>query len=369
MHCQTSQTTRHNHGLALILIVVLIWVASSFVVQDILTSNGSAFFITYFANSLFVVNLPLYLCFGGFKCANSQVGWGDTLLPQAPSKSQTLFDKEIAIAALKVAPLWFIANFLYNFSLSLTSVTSNTILSAFSGAFTFCLAMSFGQEQYSHSKTSGILFSLAGAVLTTVGDTEPAPHAGNLSVHVKAPFDSINSVSPSSASESFSGSFVGDAVCLAAAFFYAAYTTSIMRYLPSARRSDVMKFFGFIGLFNLVFLTPVVFILDAIGLETLSGFSGKALALTAAKGLFDNVLSDALWAISMKWTSPTTATVGLALTIPFSIIASYFLNHALPSVAAVIGAIMMIMGFILTSISIEHVCQRKPDMVLDLNSS
>ena len=82
-----------------------------------------------------------------------------------------LWDKPIFIAATRVAPLWFTANFLYNYSLSMTSVTSNTVLSATSGLFTFAISVYMGQDFFSYWKVAGVLASVAGATLTAVADT------------------------------------------------------------------------------------------------------------------------------------------------------------------------------------------------------
>ena len=52
--------SQFQKGIGLLVLVALIWVVSSFVVQDILTEQGfgRAFFLTFLANSLFSVNIP-----------------------------------------------------------------------------------------------------------------------------------------------------------------------------------------------------------------------------------------------------------------------------------------------------------------------
>ena len=47
-------------GLALIACVAVIWVIASFAVQSVEASGVPAFLLTYIANILFVVYLPLY---------------------------------------------------------------------------------------------------------------------------------------------------------------------------------------------------------------------------------------------------------------------------------------------------------------------
>lgn len=58
--------------------------------------------------------------------------------------------------------LWFAAQFLFNQSLSLTSVTSNTILSSTSSLFTFALSMAFLKEPYSAAKMASIAACIGG---------------------------------------------------------------------------------------------------------------------------------------------------------------------------------------------------------------
>ena len=106
-----------------------------------------------------------------------------------------------------------------------------------------------------------------------------------------------------------------------------------------------LLFFGYLGTIGFACCTPIVLILNATKIEDLSLVSSRALVLITAKGLFDNVLSDGLWAIAMKWTSPTVATLGLALTIPFSIVGAMLLGDGLPTPVATFGALVMLVGF------------------------
>ena len=71
---------------------------------------------------------------------------------------------------------------------------------------------------------------------------------------------------------------------------------------------------------NVVVLTPAVFALDLIGLESLQEQTWISLGMTCIKGMFDNVLSDVLWAWAIMLTSPTVATVGLSLTVPAAVL-------------------------------------------------
>ena len=347
---QLMARQQYVSGLGLLLIVVLIWTVSSFVVQDILSESGArAFFITYFANSLFMLQLPIVFTWRYFRkvpvTASTPLDY--TSLDNASSRRNCrniiygMYDWPTLRAALIVCPLWFAANGLYNLSLAHTSVTSNTIISATSGMFTFAFAVRAGSEQFSWWKIIGVVCSMGGTFLTALADSARV---------FRAPVSALSPSSSSSSSHStmITNSLVGDIICLFAAVFYGMYTTAIHTHLPSVDKTSL--FFGYLGTIGFACCTPIVLILNATKIEDLSLVSSRALVLIAAKGLFDNVFSDALWAIAMKWTSPTVATLGLALTIPFSIVGAMLLGDGLPTPVATFGALVMLVGFFCVNI-------------------
>ena len=63
---------------------------------------------------------------------------------------------------LQVAPLWFLAQWTFNLSLSRTSVTSNTILSSTSSLFTFGASCLFLRERFTAPKLAFIVTCIAG---------------------------------------------------------------------------------------------------------------------------------------------------------------------------------------------------------------
>jgi solute carrier family 35 protein F5 len=120
---------------------------------------------------------------------------------------------------------------------------------------------------------------------------------------------------------------LGVSLCLGSALLYGVYTVLIGQVTPSDEGVfNIRVMFGFVGLFNLVLLAPVIGILHATGTEDLSGLSWNILGLIVIKGLFDNVLSDILWAMAILLTSPTAATIGLSLTVPLAIASDWLLQ-------------------------------------------
>lgn len=84
---------------------------------------------------------------------------------EAHTLSGVTFAGDMCSANLQVAPLWFGAQLAFNFSLSMTNVTSNTILSSTSGLFTYGLSCLLLGEAYTLLKLLSILVCITGVPL------------------------------------------------------------------------------------------------------------------------------------------------------------------------------------------------------------
>ena len=336
-------------------IVALIWVASSFVVQGLQNLGVSPFLLTYISNSMFVVLLPVAYYNGEMKRARSRVELPDEdgttpLAPSTASANPTLAEPANALeqttgdgnarpstfmCALYVSPLWFLAQFTFNASLGLTSVSSNTILSNVAGLFTYAFSVWFLREAFDIRKAVAVVVCAVGAALVTVGDASGSERAG----------DTVR----------------GDLVCLLSAVFYAAYTTALRYFLPDDESCSMCLFFGYVGLVNLVALFPVVSVGYYAGYMPIEA-GGFALLGALCKGLFDNVFSDYLWARAVLLCGPTVATVSLTSQVPLSIFAEVMLGRFKafrdvgPGVAMVTGTLAIVAGvFGINALSIPHV--------------
>ena len=120
------------------------------------------------------------------------------------------------------------------------------------------------------------------------------------------------------------------------------YTTLIKHRLPNDENVNMGLFFGYIGALNSAVLWPGLLLMSRAELEKISA---KIMLWILVKGLFDNVLSDYLWARAVVLTSPTVATVGLSLTIPMAIVSDLLVKGLGPTVLSVLGAVLVLLGF------------------------
>lgn len=323
-------------GVFFLVIVAVIWTVASVLIQYIFheLSFQGPFFLTYVGISLFSINLPLWYA--------SQIVWPrlQAWLAGRPTsgklshrellrraKGQASFREILRISAI-VSPLWFIANFTYNQSLNMTSVTSSTIVSSTSTVFTFLLSVFVLREPFMWMKLAGVALCMAGNITTIFNDSSSDRQAGD---HV-----------------------LGDLVALFAAFMYGVYTTAIRKLIPDEESVSISLFFGFLGAINFVVLMPVIVTFHASGIESLSGLTLEILLLMGLNGLFNNVLSDYLWARAVLLTSPTVATVGLSLTVPFAIVADYAFHRMSPTLVTLAASALVISGFVLINVSTKH---------------
>ncbi len=164
-------------------------------------------------------------------------------------------------------------------------------------------------------------------------------------------------------------SLIGDIAGLLSAMGYGAYTVLLRHLCPKDEdRMSMQLLFGYVGLLNMIFLSPVaVWVIVASGGDDDDvGDPASATATTTLtwtillflilKGLLDNVISDYLWARAVILTSATVASVGLGLTIPMAFFADWITGN--PDVERhlgdVLGAMCVLFGFVFVNIGGEE---------------
>ena len=285
-------------GLCLLLCVVVLWVGSSTAIQAIFTEVGfdKPFFLTYFNTSMF----SLYLL---------SLIWKKVPEPVLPN----LF--AVAKVALIFCPFWFTANYLFNISLGLTSVASNTILSTTSGLLTLIVSIYALNESPDVVKFLAAGLSLGGVACIALSDENSGE-------------DTV----------------IGDALALGGAVAYSIYSVLLKKLASDV---DMVLFFGFVGAINIVLFLPGFLIVNYSGLEPFAWPDSLALLCLILNAFFGTFISDMLWALSVKCLNPALCTVGLSLTIPLSLIVDAVLYHMTFAVGYLMGALLVIAGFLI----------------------
>jgi solute carrier family 35, member F5 len=302
-------------------------------------SFKSPFIVTYVSTSLFLLYLPTW------KFCRNYLNW----FKDHPWKNDLRDDSfkanlwrqfegtpshvEIIQLSCILSMIWFISNCLYSYSLLWTTISNSTIMSNLSSVFTLLFSYLAGIERITSLKVVGVLLCVCGVVLVTLNDADNSPDQSSVGT---------------------SWSVVGDFMALLSAFGYGLYTTYLKFKVPDEEVVNMQLILGYLGIVTAVTFLPVLLILIYCHVDSLSNFTALIFLYLCISGLFDYVISDYLWARAVILTSPTVATVGLSLTIPFAFLADVLL-HGVASITSleILGSLLVMAGFVLVNVGYD----------------
>lgn len=338
--------SRRNHiiGVIIVLMVALIWTFSAELIQHIF-QDGKAFdkpyFLTYFSVSLFTILL------GGFLRRSWRTVPTWDALEQAEQPMQQMsgsavmegeydpdFDRpskvhlrpsEVFRLGAQLAPIFFMSSWTYNLGLDLTSVASSAIIASLTTFFTLIIGVFMGSVKFTMSKLIATVLSTIGVALVSQQDNTNGEHSHR--------------------------SLFGDLLSIASSFIYGFYTV-ILNINTERSSFSVSMMLGFLGLTNLIALWPGLIVFSLFGWEKFELPPAKVIAMLTVNGLVGTVLSDFLWAKSVELAGPLLGTLSLSLSVPFSMIADYFIHGEDFTFMYVIGTVLVVFGFLLMNYEI-----------------
>jgi len=353
-------------GIILLLVVVFLWALSNFVTQDIFQGGyEKPFLITWLNTSSFV----LYLIPLGLKKLlgkkshdvphHERLRSGYERLAVDPTPQNDVVDDSInpgrneehlppltTNETLQLAAIfcfiWFPANWTVNASLDYTSVASATIMSSMSGFFTLGIGRIFKVESLSVTKVVAVVISFSGVIFVSLSDSSQTATPKDV---VSVVSDSISKARRLVHGDEYSDPILGDFLALSSALFYAFYVILLKVRIQQESRINMQLFFGFLGLFNILFMWPLGLVLHFTGVEPFELPSGGK----AIGSLFVNMLitlsSDFIYVIAMLKTTPLVVTVGLSLTIPVAVAGDLLLGRTV-KLMTLFGAFLILGSFV-----------------------
>ncbi|CAN3360758.1 thiamine-repressible mitochondrial transport protein Thi74p [Diutina catenulata] len=321
-------------GLFNLSLVVVLWVASSFLVNALADDQGyrKPFFLTYINTSLFTLYLLPYLRsenlsvreFGRKVVAawrpspseddgvpirrlSADYGSNEDLEALTDAPEEVGFAETVSLS-LQFALLWFSANLVTNASLSYTSVASQTILSSTSSFFTLIIGYLYAVERINRQKLMGIILSFMGVMIVTRIDAQDAEHHPSPLVVLG-----------------------GNLLALSGAVIYGIYTIllKIKTTIPGTkteRQLNTHLFFGCVGVFTAIGLWPALVVLDYVGLEQFELPQTTVVVSLLLGNALITFVSDFCWCKAVLLTSPLTVTVGLSMTIPLAMVGDWIIK-------------------------------------------
>ncbi|KAM0787504.1 hypothetical protein ACM66B_003576 [Microbotryomycetes sp. NB124-2] len=392
----SQRRRRHLVGLGLTLLVVVLWVTSSFLMNSLFTSMtyNKPFLITYICTATFSLYLvrPAIVAWrdrrrrttavangnrpqnmfrtasgveplGTFTDANGVVYMRPEFSYRTRSHSRSmsrgrpasvasgrasapvivteapLTVRQTAAVALMFCALWFFANWSMNASLAYTSVSSTTILSSMSGLFTLAVGSCVGVETVTVHKAASVVLSIFGVFLISRGDAGAPASNG-----VPSNGDDVIFAATATAAAA-PKAVLGDLLALLSALAYAVYVVLLKVRIKTEARVSMTLFFGFVGLFNILLIWPAGFVLHFLAIETWEWPRGGRLWLNIGLNAMITFVSDAIYVRAMLMTSPLAVTLGISLTIPLALAGDLYRGTSL-SWQVVLGGALVLGSFV-----------------------
>lgn len=357
-------------GLVNLATVVIFWVLSSFLVNDLFETDvyRKPFFITWLNTSCFIFYFIPYLKYKDLSVVafvellkqdyekstyeriadvETPPGHSNAYGASIENLSETTtslelevdskdYDEEVPMyetmkLSLQFVMLWFGANLVTNSSLSYTLVASQTILSSTSSFFTLLIGYLYHIEKINTNKIVGIVLSFGGVLIVTKIDSS----------------DSTNLPPGASPMLVLWGNFLA----LSGALVYGIYTILLKHKITKENSTrerilDTHLFFGFVGLYCLLLLWPVIIILHFTKIEVFEIPKGLHVLSLLSMNALITFISDFCWCKAVLLTSPLTVTVGLSLTIPLAMVGDWFIKGFHVNFWYLFGAATVTMGFL-----------------------
>ncbi|KAF4026518.1 hypothetical protein G4228_018665 [Cervus hanglu yarkandensis] len=304
MNSQSSGFTQRKRmalGIVILLLVDVIWVASSELTSYVFTQYNKPFFSTFAKTSMFV----LYLL--GF------IVWK----PWRQQCTRGFRGKHATFSEPLYVPVKF-----HDLP---SEKPENTNIDTEKRLFTLILAAMFPSnsgDRFTLSKLLAVILSIGGVVLVNLSGSEKSPGRNT----------------------------IGSIWSLVGAMLYAVYIVMIKRKVDREDKLDIPMFFGFVGLFNLLLLWPGFFLLHYTGFEDFEFPNKVVLMCIVVNGLIGTVLSEFLWLWGCFLTSSLIGTLALSLTIPLSIIADMCMQKVQFSWLFFAGAIPVFFSFFIATL-------------------
>ncbi|XP_030560411.1 solute carrier family 35 member F5 isoform X3 [Drosophila novamexicana] len=206
-----------------------------------------------------------------------------------------------AKTALLFCLLWFAANYFSQLALDMDEEPMVTLIRSTSATlFTILLAALFPSamgDKLTITKLIAAAISIGGVVVISINDLHDSKMTR------------------------------GVLLALFSAFFYASYLVFVKRKSDTEEKVDIPLFFGFVGLWNLLLLWPIFFILHFTKIETFELPSQGQFGLLFLNGFICTVLAVALWLWGCFLTSSLIGTLTMSLQIPLTIAFDVLLKH------------------------------------------
>ncbi|XP_068102440.1 solute carrier family 35 member F5 isoform X2 [Hyperolius riggenbachi] len=380
-------------GILLLLLVDVIWVASSELTSYIFQEFNKPFFSTFAKTSMFILYLLGFAVWQPWRqqCSNNLCGkrtkmseplyvpvkFHDLQIEKISGSKSANYEKTVKKSRVRFSNLMEVRQLPSSQALeaklsrmanppvrdcdyTLRTSTKFTVCQVAKISFVFCfvwfLANYSYQEALSETQVAivNIISSTSGLFTLILASVFPSNSGDRFTLSkllaVTLSIGGIILVSLSGSDASRDKDSLGCLWSLLGAALYAVYVVMIKRKVDREDKLDIPMFFGFVGLFNLLLLWPGFFLLHYTSVEAFELPNKLVWMYLVINGLVGTVLSEFLWLWGCFLTSSLIGTLALSLTIPLSIIADICMQKVSFSWVFFAGALPVFISFFIVTL-------------------
>ena len=246
----------------------------------------------------------------------------DGKITEKDEKLPPLSLKETAQIAGVFFILYFLSNFLLNFSLQDGKLTSVSNLSSTSGFFTLLLGYMYNVEVLSVLRLSAVGLSVVATLLS-----------------VLVPDFSMTS-----------DSTIAAFFALSSAFTYGVYSIYLKKVTKDESRVSMPLLFAFVGLYTLIAIVPIMVLCHFAGWYVIELPDYKTILNIFINAIVGALIPNYMWNIAFSLTTPLMVAIGLAFCTPLGVFAGWLNNEKiLPQ--DIMAAVIIIVSFCLLNLA------------------
>ena len=309
-------------GYCALTLVVLIWVASGYLIQWIFTPSSGSLTASYSDNPMAMTVISVSLCsLLLFIPSNPTNRNPKHLIPKNRTETRNFLNPKIFVLGF----VWLIAQLTYNVSLKHIAVSTSSSISALSSFFSYLFSILLLRGYKLE------IFPILGIVSSILG------------IHLLVKTDSDGSAMTTTP-QSISGIILAIISCA----LYGLFGVLLKRFTKIS--DSVIFVFGQLGLVAIILGIPLLVIANILEIEIFAFPSVPCFLAICINALFGSVLSDVLLAKAILCLSPIIVSVGLTFTIPVSLLIEKGVSNV-STIGNVLGYLFVLVSLVLVSTS------------------
>lgn len=306
-----------KYGLGLLSMVVCIvgWVASRFLIQKINLVYPKPYLLSYLANSSRILYFIIILI------------WGDFLIEDQEQLEEDnnakRWKNSLKIAAW-MTPLQGLLTFCNQVTYSTLSVSTGSVLFNSNPIFLIGIGWSLGWEHLTVLKL--LAATVAASSLVLLASKEITNVDGDLG-------------------------WKGVVAALGSALSFAVISLLLKRHVMDLKRASMIEAYGWVGLLILLIGWPIIIILHYTGWEPFALPPKEAIPLIIANSLVGTFAFNLSWLVAFAWTSELVVAIGMGLALPLTFFADMLLNDEHIGWVKWLSLLISLVAFLLINIA------------------